>query len=40
MYAAEVAGIPPGPAVIRCIILLWTGDTIRSRKVYKINGGV
>lgn len=25
-YAGEVAGIPPGPATIRCIILLWTGD--------------
>ncbi len=25
-YAAEVAGIPPGPATVRCMILLWTGD--------------
>ena len=25
-YAAEVAGIPSGPALLRCIILLWTGD--------------
>ena len=40
-YAAEVAGIPPGPAVIRCIILLWTGDYPAQSEVGKfINGGV
>ena len=25
-YAAEVAGIPSGPTLLRCILLLWTGD--------------
>ena len=25
-YAGEVAGIPPGRATIRCLILCWTGD--------------
>eukprot|EP00731_Ephydatia_muelleri_P008790 Em0004g1128a len=25
-YAAEVAGIPSGKALIRCMLLLWTGD--------------
>lgn len=25
-YAGTVAEIPPGNAVIRCMILLWTGD--------------
>ena len=25
-YGAEIAGIPPGQAKIRCLILLWTGD--------------
>ena len=41
MYAAKVAGIPPGPAIIRCIILLWTGDYPTQSEVGKfINGGV
>lgn len=41
MYAAKVAGIPPGPAAIRCIILLWTGDYPAQSEVGKfINGGV
>lgn len=40
-YAAEVAGIPSGPAVIRCIILLWTGDYPAQSEVGKFfNGGV
>ena len=25
-YCGEVAGIPPGKATVRCIILRWTGD--------------
>ena len=25
-YKASIADIDPGPAVIRCLILCWTGD--------------
>lgn len=25
-YSAEIMGIPPGNALLRCLILLWTGD--------------
>ena len=25
-YSAEVAGIQPGNALLRCLLLLWTGD--------------
>ena len=25
-YAAKIGGILPGPATLRCLILLWTGD--------------
>ena len=25
-YKGCIAGIPPGPAVIRCLLLCWTGD--------------
>lgn len=25
-YSAEVGGIEPGDALLRCLLLLWTGD--------------
>ena len=34
-YAAEVAGLPAGPALLRCIILLWTGDYPANSEVGK-----
>ena len=40
-YAATVAGIAPGKAVIRVLILLWTGDYPAQCEVGKfINGGI
>ena len=34
-YAAEIGGIPPGPATLRCLILLWTGDYPAQSEVAK-----
>ena len=34
-YAAEIGEIPPGPAVLRCLILLWTGDYPAQSEVAK-----
>ena len=41
-YRGEVAGIQPGPAVIRCIILCWVGDHPAQCEVGKFlgSGGV
>ena len=40
-YAANIAGIPPGPAVLRVLIILWTGDYPAQCEVGKfINKGV
>lgn len=41
-YKGEVAGIDPGPAVIRCIVLCWTGDHPAQCEVGKFlgSGGV
>ena len=25
-YSLEVAGLPPGEIILRCLIILWTGD--------------
>ena len=40
-YAAEITGIPPGSAFIRCLILMWTGDYLAQSKIGKFTcGGV
>ena len=40
-YAAEINGIAPGPATIRCLLLLWTGDYPAQCEVGKfIKGGI
>ena len=41
-YKGEVAGIQPGPALIRCVILCWTGDHPAQCEVGKFlgSGGV
>ena len=40
-YAAEIAGIPPGECLIRCLIKLWTGDYPAQCEVGKtINKGI
>ena len=41
-YKGTVAGIEPGPAVIRCILICWTGDHPAQCEVGKFlsSGGV
>jgi len=34
-YAAEIGGILPGPATLRCLILMWTGDYPAQSEVAK-----
>ena len=37
-YAAKVENIEPGPAIIRCLILCWTGDHPAQCEVGKFLG--
>lgn len=37
-YAARIAGIEPGPANIRCLLLCWTGDHPAQCEVGKFLG--
>ena len=37
-YRGEVAGMRPGPAIIRCIILCWIGDHPAQCEVGKFLG--
>ena len=40
-YSAEIAGNPPGNALIRCLIILWTGDYPAQSEVGKfVCGGI
>ena len=40
-YSAEIEGIPPGNTLLRCIILLWTGDYPAQSEVGKfVRGGI
>lgn len=41
-YKGSIAGIEPGPAVIRCLLLCWTGDHPAQCEVGKFlsTGGV
>ena len=40
-YAGQLDGFPPGKMVIRCLLLLWTGDYLAQSQVGKfIQGGM
>ena len=41
-YKTSIADIDPGPAVIRCLILCWTGDHPAQCKIGKFlsSGGI
>ncbi len=39
-YKGRVAGIEPGPTVIRCLLMCWTGDNPAQCEVGKSSGGV
>ena len=41
-YRGEIAGIPPGPTKVRCLLLYWTGDHPAQCEIGKFlgSGGV